>query len=164
MKPMSVSIILSAQLLAGAAVAQEGGIVFGQDWSTSLATAIFAENRESVRPANEIAMQWATLSPEDQDIIRRDCMVHMQTPVEGTEGAASDPAGSSIPPVIDPETLPLEGGPGASDGGTIGDAPLTEGAPETPPATVMPANPANPDPLSVTPGQMDEICAATNDL
>lgn len=93
MTRLYISIAVSAQLLASAAFAQiEGDTSFGTDWSSSLGTAIFADDRSTVRSADEIGTQWITLSEEDRSMIRRDCMVHMQVPVDG---AADSSAGGS---------------------------------------------------------------------
>lgn len=90
MKLTFLTLTMAAQLAAGVAMAQTSDATttttgaasasgtFGSDWSTSLGSAMFGEDGNTVRSDSEIATQWATLSEEDRNMIRRDCMVFMQ--------------------------------------------------------------------------------------
>ncbi|WP_322889054.1 MULTISPECIES: hypothetical protein [unclassified Yoonia] len=92
MKHTLLTMTLAAQLAGGAALAQTQGdtddvnanqsqtnapdlqpVAYGGDWPQTLVMAMFTQDRLTVRPAEELAMQWRTLAPADQDIIRRDC-------------------------------------------------------------------------------------------
>ncbi len=69
--------LLAVPLFATAALAQTDGSdgqTFGSDWSTDLGAAIFTDDtRTTLRSADELRAQWGTLSPEDQEMVRRDC-------------------------------------------------------------------------------------------
>lgn len=89
MKHVLLTITLMAPLAAGSALAQTTGavnetisqtnapdlqpIAYGGDWPLTLIMAMLSDDRLTLRPADELALQWRTLAPGDQDIIRRDC-------------------------------------------------------------------------------------------
>jgi hypothetical protein len=92
MKHTLLTLTIAAQIAAGAAVAQTlentedvnqnmsqtnapdlQPVAYGGDWPQTLVMAVFTRDRLAVRPAEELALQWQTLSPEDQQIINRDC-------------------------------------------------------------------------------------------
>lgn len=111
MKTPLLALALAATFAAGGALAQTtatpptggdtGATAFGADWSTSLRTAVFSDEGGTVRPDSELASQFATLSDEDKDVLRRDCMAHGRA--EGDAGAA--PATQ--------DAAPTAAGPGA---------------------------------------------------
>ncbi|MDH2325351.1 hypothetical protein QCN27_00565 [Cereibacter sp. SYSU M97828] len=54
------------------------------EWPESITTALFADaDFTTLRPAEEIAQNWALLTEEDRATLRRDCAAE---PVEGTPG------------------------------------------------------------------------------
>jgi hypothetical protein len=109
---------------------------FGHDWSTTLGLAMFGDGESTLRSESELTSQWETLSDEDKDMIRRDCMMHMQqsggmTGSTGTTGSTSSSTGTTTG--------------GAS--GTAAGTPMTG------------SNPA----INVSMEQMETICDATRD-
>lgn len=145
MKQTLLTMTLAAQLVASTALAQTQGdtedvnanqsqtnapdlqpVAYGGDWSPSLIMALFTEDRLSVRPADELAVQWGTLAPEDQQIILRDCAdVAQLTEAEmlsDDPGAMSD--GVDDRAVAGGEDTETRMGTGANTVGTLeGEAP-----------------------------------------
>ena len=120
------------------------GMSFGSDWSPTLGMALFAEDGTTVRSATEIETQWNTLSTEDQDLIRRDCMMYMQS----TEAGATDGTGAET--TTDATTATT----------TETD---TETGTSTDDTTAM-SEDGSTTMMDVSMEQMDQICAATQDL
>lgn len=101
MKRTLITVMLATQFLVGIAMAQtaatttenEGSgmeTTYGSDWSKTLGSSMFGEDGTTVRAADEISAQWSTLSDADKEMIRRDCMVHMQMPGAGGDAASTD--------------------------------------------------------------------------
>lgn len=115
---------------------------FGSDWSTTMGTALMSDDGMTLRADSELITQFGTLSDAEKEILRRDCMMHMQT-----TGAAD--ASTSTDATAD-TGQELTETPEAEVAGT-GDATAATG---TESAMGM----------QVTAEQMDQICAATKDL
>ncbi|WP_019956421.1 hypothetical protein [Yoonia vestfoldensis] len=189
MKHTLLTLTLTAQLAAGAALAQTAEVLndstsqtnapdlqpvaYGGDWPQTLVMAMFAQDRLTVRPAEELALQWATLEPEDQDIIRRDC-ADLQQLTEADDTATGAGAAQDTAPadgVTGSQVEGTTGAPGAT--GTTGSTAVTPFTAETAPEDAGPAMDGDDmmmsedDPLTdvqVTIAQMEEICGATQDL
>lgn len=123
MKRTFIILTLAAQLAAIPAFAQttaatagsgSGAGTYGSDWSETLRPALFTDEGTKVRDASEIASQWATLSGEDKDMIRRDCEMHAKSSdgassttgtttgiATGSTGASTGTTTDSAMPVLD---------------------------------------------------------------
>lgn len=166
MNRIVLTLTLTAQLAATAAFAQTDTTTtgtgtadptlgnFGSDWSSSMGTALMNDDGMTVRSSTELTTQWQTLSEADKEMVRRDCMVHMQT----------------------------TGGTDTSTTGTTSDT--TSGSTTTDPMTTAPSTTTDPNatattttssdstaatgsgttPMNITAEQMDQICAAVKDL
>lgn len=155
MKHTFLILAVAAQFAGGLAVAQTADTTapdatgtmtgtFGSDWSSTMGTAMMGDDGMTVRSAAEIGTQFETLSDEDKDMLRRDCMVHMQTMGAADATAGTDAAAAPDATAGATETAPADGAVAGDTTATTG----TEGAVG----------------ISVTAGQMDEICAATKDM
>jgi hypothetical protein len=151
MKRTLLTLTLAAQFAAGASFAQTGDslseanapdlqpVAYGGDWPQTLVLALFAQDALDVRPAEEIATQWNTLSEEDKALIRRDCQDVMQlTEAQiGTDGSdtMNGADGNTSPLGADDATGAADGqsgadlGTGTADAVTGTDVPGTTGAP-----------------------------------
>lgn len=109
---------------------------FGRDWSTTLGLAMFGDDGSALRSESELTSQWVTLSDEDKDMIRRDCMMHMQQ--SGGMTGTTDTTGSTT----------------NSTGTTTGSASGTTAG-----TSMTGSNPA----INVSMEQMQTICDATRD-
>ena len=148
MKRTLLILTLAAQFAATSVVAQTdttttteattGASIatFGSDWTTTMGTAMMGDDGMTLRSASEIGTQFGTLSDTDKDMLRRDCMMHMQTTGAADTTASTDATAGAT-----------QTDPAAS----AGDASATTG---TNGAMGM----------SITAAQMDEICAATKDM
>ena len=157
MKRTLITLSLAAQMVAFGAFAQTSGTsdpaaptaTFGSDWSSTLGSAMFGEDRTTVRPATELTAQWATLSDEDKAMIQRDCLMHTQLSGGATDvtGAASDAAGTT----------------GTTEGTATTGTSETTAESTTSTETGTTSTDAEMT-ISVTADQMEEICAATKDM
>ena len=182
MKSSLLTLALAASFAAGGALAQTtatpptGGDTgaqsgaYGSGWSTSLRSAIFSDG-DTVRPESELSSQFATLSDEDKEMLRRDCEAHEQAgDMSGddttTTGAAMG-AGAGMG-----ATGTAGGATGA--GGTTGTTETTAGAATggsgtagTAGGTAMGAGggtgAATGGMTTVSAAQMEEICEAVGD-
>ena len=148
MRSTFLTLLMAVQLAAVPAFAQTSGTTtgtsgagmtsdtFGSDWSTTLGLALFAEGGTMVRSDSELASQWQTLSDEDKNMIRRDCMLYMQQSGGTITGTTGTTTGSSM---------------GSTAGSAAG---TTSGASATGSGAM----------INVTMEQMEQICAATKDL
>lgn len=156
MKRTFIILTLATQLAAIPAFAQttaattgSGSGTYGSDWSETLRPALFTDEGTKVRDASEIASQWATLSDEDKDMIRRDCEMHEKSSdsASSTTGSTAGSTAGSATGTTGSTATTTDSTATGSTGATTGTT--TDGA--------MPA-------LDVTAEQMDEICEATKDL
>jgi hypothetical protein len=159
------ALTIAAQLLGTAAIAQTAttteptgtgmAAAYGRDWSASLGSAMFGEDGSTLRSATEISTQWNTLSDADKELIRRDCMVHMQTQgASGSTAAGTEATGTSTDTTTG-ETAQAGTASSTETGQTAtGDATAAAGTDATGSTPMM----------NVTMEQMDQICAATKDL
>ncbi|MFD1510894.1 hypothetical protein [Lacimonas salitolerans] len=144
MKRTFLTLAVAAHLAAGGAIAQttstttgDTGMMsgsFGSDWSTSLGSALLGEDGTTVRSESEIASAWEDLSDEDKEMIRRDCAAYS---AQSDDSDASD----STATTMDSSSDTSQSGDATSDASDADDAPM-----------------------NVTMEQMEEICAATEDL
>ncbi len=109
---------------------------FGSDWSSQLKSAMLAEDGTDVRSESELASEWESLSEDDKDMIRRDCMMHMQRS-DGETGMQSHSSDSAM---------------GSSDMGM--DSSGTDSTSDM----------SSSDMVSVSGEQMQQICDATSGL
>jgi hypothetical protein len=174
MNRTSLALALIAQLAAGSALAQtntttnqpEGsgsGSTYGTDWSSSLGAAMFGEDGTTMRSVTEIATQWNTLSQDDKDMIRRDCMAYMQA--TGTAAGSTGTAGTTTTTT---GTGTAATGTGTASTGTdtttttgTGTGTASTGTASTGTASTGADTGST---LSVSMEQMEQICAATKDL
>jgi hypothetical protein len=177
MKRTFLTLTLAAQLVAVGAFAQtsptttgttDSGVTsdtFGSEWSTALSSAFFTEGGTTIRAESELVNQWGTLSDEDKEMIRRDCMAYMQqsgdtTGTTGTAAGTTDSTGTGTTG----STSTTTGSTGTSTDSTAtasGSAGTQSGTSDTTSGTSAAGTGAMTD---VTMEQMEQICAATKDL
>ena len=151
MKRTLLIITMAAQLAATAPMAQTADTsttastaagtttgTFGSDWSASMGTAMMGNDGISLRSADEITTQFDTMSDMDKDMLRRDCMMYMQTSGAADTSTTTDATAGTAQTDATGQTT-VEGDASATAG--------TDGAAK----------------LSLTSEQMEQICAATKD-
>jgi len=154
-----LALTVAAQLAASAAFAQTDPAAgtasdltvgnYGSDWSSSVGTALMGDDGTTIRPTTELTTQWQTLSEADKEIVRRDCMIHMQT----TAGMETSTTGATT---TDTTTgMATDSTTGTATDSTATTATGTDSTASTGLETA---------PMSVTAEQMDQICAGVSDL
>lgn len=151
MKRTLLIITVAAQLTATALMAQTADTsttatttagtttgTFGSDWSASMGTAMMGDDGMTLRSADELATQFDTMSDTDKDMLRRDCMMYMQTSGSADASTTTDATEGTAQPDATGQAA-VEGDAAATAG--------TEGAAK----------------MALTSDQMEQICAATKD-
>lgn len=149
-----------AQTTAATTGAGSGAGTYGSDWSETLRPALFTDEGTKVRDASEIASQWATLSDEDKDMIRRDCEMHAKSSdsASTTTGSTTGTTTGSATGSGGTSTATTDSTTGST--ATTTDSAATGSTGATTGTTTDGAMPV----LDVAAEQMDEICEATKDL
>lgn len=81
---------------AGAATGMEASTSFGTNWPLSVGTTFFADaDSSTLRSTEEITSGWQSLSQEDRDMIKADCVTFMAEHGDASTGASTDAATST---------------------------------------------------------------------